>query len=178
MQIIRRALVALALAAVSFGASALTTQQIATLKTTCTADPTCNALALAADDFGMAAWFNTASTFIVWRTSVSAEEVMQSDAFNWTRVDNLSVGKARIWDQMFRFGFINPSKPNVQAGINAVWVGTAADLAVRAAVYVVCKRPATRAEQALATGTGTDAVPGQLTYEGQISFAEASQIRS
>ena len=118
----------------SFGASALTTQQIATLKTACTADTTCNALAVAADDFGLADWFNAPSTFIVWRTSVGAEEIMQSDSFDWTRVDNLSNGKARIWDQMFRFGAINPSKANVRAGIDAVWVGTAADLAVRATV--------------------------------------------
>lgn len=178
VQIIRRALVALVLAAVSFGASALTTQQIATLKTACTADTTCNALAVAADDFGLADWFNAPSTFIVWRTSVGAEEIMQSDSFDWTRVDNLSNGKARIWDQMFRFGAINPSKANVRAGIDAVWVGTAADLAVRAAVYVVCKRAATRAEQFLASGTGTTGTPGFLTFEGVLTFADASLIRS
>lgn len=49
MQIIRRLFLALLFAAAP--AWALTTQQIATLKTACTADTTCNALAVAADDF-------------------------------------------------------------------------------------------------------------------------------
>lgn len=175
---LRRLFVSFTLALASVCSWALTAPQIATLKATCTADPACNALAVAADDVALAAWLNTPSTFIVWRTSVSAEEIMQSDSFDWTRVDNLSVGKARIWDQLFRFGSINPSKLNVQAGVNAVWVGTAADLAVRAAVYVLCKRPATRAEKALATGAGTDAAPGVMTYEGILSYADASLIRS
>lgn len=175
---LRRLFVFFTLALASICSWALTAPQIATLKATWTADQTCNALAVSADDVALAAWFNTPSTFIVWRTSVSAEEIMQSDAFDWTRVDNLSVGKARIWDQLFRFGSINPSKLNVQAGINAVWVGTAADLAVRSAVYAVCKRPATRAEHALATGTGTDVAPGVLTFEGILSYADASLVRS
>jgi hypothetical protein len=108
--------------------------------------------------------------FTVWRTAVTQDEIMQN-GFDWTRVDNLAVGKARIWDWMFdnQSTTIDPSKTNVRAGIEAVWVGTAADLAVRAAVYVHCKRIATRVERLFATGTGSDAVPGLMGFEGEIS---------
>ena len=93
----------------------------------------------------------------VYRTNVPMSEIMLN-GFDWTRVDNLSVGKARIWDWMKESDpvdkAIDPSKPNIRAGINAVWVGTAADLAVRAAVYAHCFRAATVAEKLLATGAG------------------------
>lgn len=100
-------------------------------------------------------------TFYVYRSAVPMPEIMLN-GFDWTRVDNLSVGKARIWDWMVNADplgrTINPSRPNIRAGINAVWVGTAADLAVRAAVYLHCQRPATVAEKLLkASGNGTAA---------------------
>ena len=126
----------------------------------------------------MADWYNqpTAPGFIVWRTSVAQDEIMQN-GFDWTRVDNLSVGKARVWEWMFDNGnkSFNPSKPNVRAGVDQVWVGTAADLAVRAAVYVHCKRPATRGEALYATGTGTTATPGLLVLEANITIDDIVQ---
>jgi hypothetical protein len=102
------------------------------------------------------------------------------NGFDWTRVDNLAVGKARIWDWMFdnQSTTINPSKQNVRAGIEAVWVGTAADLAVRAAVYVHCKRIANRVERFFASGTGSDAVPGLLTFEGELTTSDVSAMLS
>ena len=109
--------------------------------------------------------------FTVWRSSVSTDEVMRN-GMDWTRVDNLSIGKARIWEWMTRPGSFNPSKENVRAGIDATWVGTAADLAVRAAVYVHCKRLATVGEKLFATGTGSDASPATLVIEGQFTYAD------
>ena len=107
--------------------------------------------------------------FTVWRTSVTQDEIMQN-GFDWTRVDNLSVGKARIWEWMFdnEQHSIDPSKENVRTGINAVWVGTAADLAVRAAVYVHCKRLANGAEKLFATGTGSNESPAVTSFEGTL----------
>ena len=99
-------------------------------------------------------------TFNIYRTVVSVGEVMLN-GFDWTRVDNLSVGKARIWEWMTTAKEINdefvfdPSKSNIRAGINETWKGTAGDLAVRAAVYLHCFRAATIAEQLFATGAGT-----------------------
>lgn len=115
--------------------------------------------------------------FIVWRSSVPIDEIMRN-GMDWARVDNLSVGKARIWDWMARLGTINPSRPNIRAGIDATWVGTAADLAVRAVVYTHCKRPATVLEKILASGTGSDASPATMGYEGTITPDEIEQARA
>ena len=111
--------------------------------------------------------------FVVWRSSVTQDEIMQN-GFDWVRVDNLSVGKARIWEWLFdnQSATFNPSKVNVRAGIDECWKGTAADLAVRAAVYVHCKRTANLLEKLFATGTGTDASPATMTIEGSISYNE------
>lgn len=154
--------------------------QIATLKTTCLADVlVCKPLLDAADDVGLAGYFNSDSqTYIVWRPSVTETELLQDSQFNWTRVDNLTTGKACIWEWMFKPGAISPSSLNIRAGIDATWVGTAADLAVRDTIYAMCKRSATRAEKALASGAGTTAAPSVLTWIGPISYADASLIRS
>lgn len=112
-----------------------------------------------------------AGTWIVWKTNVTRKEVLQN-GFDWTRLDNLSVGKARIWSDIFVDGALDASRPNVRTGIEAVWVGTQADLDVRAAVYVHCKRQATRIEKLLSTGTGTSAVPATMGFEGSISYQD------
>ena len=119
-------------------------------------------------------------TFRIWRTSVSQDEIMQN-GFDWVRVDNLSVGKARIWEWLFdnQQSAINPTNPNVRAGINECWKGTAADLAVRAAVYSHCYRPATRAERLFATGAGTAPSqdgegPGVSAWTGTLTINDIS----
>lgn len=125
--------------------------------------------------YAVAAAYNLPASpeFIVWRTSVSQDEIMQN-GFDWVRVDNLSVGKARIWEWLFnnQSRSMNPSKINVRAGIDETWKGGAADLAVRAAVYAHCKRKATRAEKLFSTGTGTDASPATMTQDGALSYNE------
>jgi hypothetical protein len=112
---------------------------------------------------------NAPGPYIVWRTNVTDQEIMLN-GFDWARVDNLAAGQARIWDWMFRFGSINPSKPNIRLGIEATWKGTAADLAVRAAVYVHCKRSASRFEKLFAVGAGTTAEPAVMGAEGPLPF--------
>ncbi len=160
----------------------LTLSQLQALKTAINADPVLSAMPNNNDSaIEIAAAFNVASNpaFIVWRTSVNLDEIMQN-GFDWTRVDNLSVGKSRIWEWMFGNSAraINPSKANVRAGIDATWVGTAADLAVRAVVYTHCKRTATRGEKVFATGTGTDANPAAMAYEGAITAQNVVDARS
>lgn len=114
-------------------------------------------------------------TFNIYRTAVTQDEVQQNN-FDWTRVDNLSVGKARIWEWMFNneSRTVNPSKQVIRNGINETWKGTAADLNVRAAVYVHCYRPATVAEQLFSTGAGTTPDqdgngPGTTTVDGLVT---------
>ena len=124
----------------------------------------------------IASLFNTAEpAYFVWRTDVAVDEIMKN-GMDWTRVDNLSIGKARIWEWMSKLGTFNAAKPNIRAGIDATWVGTTADLAVRDAVYVHCKRNATRLEKLLTTGAGTLITPSLLVYAGKVGAQEMSDI--
>jgi hypothetical protein len=63
-------------------------------------EPTAAALLSAGNSAGLRDYLNGASTFIAWRTLVSQDDIMQN-GFDWTRVDNLSIGKARIWEWLF-----------------------------------------------------------------------------
>lgn len=157
----------------------LTPAQMIDLRAKCFADPTASSFFNATEGSVQAlhAHLNSASAFIVWRTKVSQDEIMMN-GFDWVQVDNLSVGKARIWEWLFDNAerVINPTKANVRAGISECWKGTTAMVAVRDAVMVHCKRAATIAEKLLGTGTGTTAEPGRMTFEGQIELTEASSL--
>lgn len=161
---------------------ALTAPQLTTLKQAILDDPALAGLPNDTDNnLFIAAAFNLAASpaFTVWRTRVTRQEILQN-GFDWTRLDNLSVGKARIWTDIFVDGLINPSKANVRTGVEAVWVGTAQDLAVRAAVYVHCKRLATRGQKLFATGTGSDADPATMAtnVEGSITGSDVETARN
>jgi hypothetical protein len=161
----------------------LTNTQLAALKAAIVADNALNSQPNNSDGaFAIAAALNLPAdpAWVVWRTSVTRKEILQN-GFDWTRLDNLSVGKARVWNDIFVEGLINPSKANVRVGIESVWVGTAQDLAVRAAVYVHCKRNATRAQKIFSTGTGSDATPATMDadigddFQLQYSDVEAAR---
>lgn len=164
---------------------ALTPQQLSTLKAAILADPALNAFPNTSDgNFDLA---NSATglkalaspAYTVWRSVVTIDEITRADNFDWTRVDNLSVGKARIWEWMFDgTNTINPSKANVRVGIDSVWVGTAADLAVRGVVYAQCKRLANKLEKVFASGTGSDASPATMTIEGTIAAQDVAEARN
>lgn len=144
----------------------LTPQQLQTLKTWLQANAQTMNDQEAADALNAIA----SPAFTVWKSSVTQDEIMQN-GFDWTEVDNLSVGKARIWQWMFDNAnrATNPSKSNVRAGISATWKGSAPALAVQEAVFVHCKRSATVAEKLLATGTGSTESPATMGAEGDVT---------
>ena len=159
----------------------MTPAQLATLKAAIVANATWNAYPMTSAYAQVIADALNATAdpaYIVWRTQVTKDEIMLN-GFDWTRMDNLSVGKYRIWVEMFDNASkaFNPSKPNIRSGIDAVWVGTTADLAVRAMVYTHCKRSATEAEKLFATGSGTDASPSLMGFEGNLTADDVSQAR-
>ena len=158
----------------------MTPAQLATLKAAILAVPELAAKPMNSDgDYDIAASINQPdpSNYIVWKTAVPIDDIMRN-GMDWARVDNLSVGKARIWDWLGRLGTIDASKTNVRAGINATWVGTAPDLAVRAAVYVHCKRAASTFEKWFSTGTGSDASPATMEIEGPVSYTDVGLARA
>lgn len=155
-------------------------EQLLVLKAAIAADPILSAYPPGSDGaWAIALLLNQPSSpdVVVWRTSMAVDEVMRN-GMDWTRVDNLSVGKARIWDWMTNLGTFNPAKANVRAGIDATWVGTAADLAVRASVYTHCKRSATRGEAMFAVGSGTDASPSTMAVEGNFNWQMVEEART
>jgi hypothetical protein len=124
----------------------------------------------------IANWYTATAVpdFWVWRTSVNARQLMSDSAFDWTRVDNLSVGKARIWEFMMMAGTVDPSQPNIRAGFAACFAAVG-DAATLAAITSQCRRIALRVEKLLATGTGSTGSPAVMSFEGAIS---ANDIRA
>ena len=151
----------------------LTSGQLATLKAVAAADQTAATYMANGMDVELAAWFNTASSFVVWRSSLSPDQFRAALINGAIQLDNLTAGKR---DTLFFLaqGSLVVSSPAVRTALDDL-MGTQATL--KAAVLAAEKRNATRAEQALASGTGSDANPGTLGWEGQISQAEASWIR-
>lgn len=162
----------------------LTPSQNTVLKAAIVADAVLNALPNTSDGaFAIADAFNLNATpdFFVWRSTVTSLEIMQN-GFDWTRVDNLTAGKARIWDWMMRTGALNPSLSNVRAGVLAVF-NVAADLNTRLAVFQHSQRLATRAEKLFATGTGTTTTeqgvgPAIMVFEGFLSYQDVDTARN
>lgn len=81
--------------------------------------------------------------YYVFKTSVTIEEIM-ANGFDWTRVDNASVGQARIWEWLTQLGTINPSKTAILKGIGEAWKGNATQAQIdhRRAILAHCSRPA------------------------------------
>jgi hypothetical protein len=134
----------------------LTPAQLQTLATDIAADPVLSAMPVNPDTaFAIADIYNTvvSPTFWIWRLQVGIDEIMQN-GFDWTRVDNLTVGKARVWEWMAQTNLIRPSQANVRAGILTTF-GTAGDLAMRTAIFGHCQTPATRVQKLFSTGSGT-----------------------
>lgn len=156
---------------------ALTTAQLAALKADILADPVLSAKPMNSDGaFDIASAYNldASPAFVVWKSSVSAQEIM-SNGFIWTAVDSLTVGKARIWDWMTRYGSINPSKANVRQGLADCFGGASA---MATAIMPHLKRNATRAERLFASGTGSDASPGSMGFEGNLSYQDVEAARN
>lgn len=157
---------------ISFSAFALDSTQATTLRTAALAEPSIAQAITNGDDSSVANWFNTATTFIVWKNSISCKE-LSDGAIVWTAVDALTNGKSRIWEWLCKYETINPSKANVRQGLqDAFGAGSATVIAATP----LLKRAATNAEKALATGTGTTGAPGLLTFEGRISVNDVSAI--
>ena len=165
----------------------LTTQQQATLKAAIVADPILNAFPQTQDGaFAIAVELNKNASpeFYIWKESVAQQEIEQN-GFNWVEVDNLTVGKARIWEWLFNnpSESINPSKLNVRDGITECWKGSAAKNAVRFEVFKHCQRLATKFEKLFATGAGTttdqDGVgPASASLYGTVRYEDVYDARN
>lgn len=164
---------------------ALTPSQYTTLKNHIAADPTLAEIPLGSDgDFAIATVLNAAASpaFYVWRRQVRLMDVQQASGFNWTLVDGLSAGRARIWEWMSRSGLMDASQDNVRDGINNAFQGTGQLPAMRLAVFQACQRQATRFEKLFASGAGTTTTnagdgPAVMAVEGPVSYQDVGIAR-
>lgn len=155
-------------------AQALTPAQMQTLKALAAADPTAAGYMATGDDIPLAAWYNAPTSYVIWHPAVTPERWDDHMMEGVTQMDGLTVGKR---DTLF----VVTSRTrdcrdaDVRAAIDDL-TGSANTLKAR--LQAACKRTATRAEEALSTGTGTTAAPGTAAWVGVLSYAEASVIRS
>lgn len=158
----------------------LTQAQLATLKAAIVADNTLNSQPNNSDgneNISVALDALASPDYYVWRTSVLTQDLFSDPAFDWTRVDNLSVGKARIVEWLQMAGTLNPSQANVRAGFSAAF-SAAGDVATLAAILGACKRKATKGEKIFATGNGIIANPSVMAVEGTLSAQDINTARN
>lgn len=155
----------------------LTPEQKTAFRAAILANPELTAWVQERRDDLIAGYYNEPSATIVWRTSVTRDDV-SVEGFDWTQVDNLTAGQGRIWDLLFdtQTKTINPAEAGKRAAISECWKGTAGKVAVATFVLGKCKRTATRAEDLFDVGTGTSIAPSVLTFEGNLTTNEVSEV--
>lgn len=166
----------------------LTNAQKQALHNDMLARPELAALIANGDDVGLANFYNglPATDYIVWRTKVSQEEYQSATSssgasFSWAGTGGYiarSQGERDAWRVMFVSGTVNPSLANVITAFNDIFSGTGAQaINNRDHLLALSKRKASIVEQLLATGTGTNATPAILSFEGKITYIDASEAR-
>lgn len=159
---------------------ALTSAQLATLNAAINGNQTWAAYPQTSDGYtDLAATLNktAAPAFIVWKSSVGIRETGQ--AFNgaeWAGMTTANHTRLQTVAQYLADGY-NAAKADVRAMFNDIWSG-AGGANTRTALLALWKRSATEAEKLLASGTGSDAVPATLGYEGSISYQDVQQART
>lgn len=152
----------------------MTPTQLSTLKAVAQADPVAAGYISSADDVALANWFNAPTTFVAWRSVLTPEMAREAIVKGSAQLDALTVGKR---DSLFYItnGDLRVSDPAIRAAIDDL---CGSQNTLKGYLQEAQKRLATVAEKALATGTGSSASPGTLVFEGLLSYADASLIRS
>ena len=157
----------------------LTPAQAAVLKADILLDPVLGPLPNTADNaFTIAAAYNLSAIpdFFVWKVAVSVNELM-SNGFDWTRVDNLTVSKARIWEWMTQLGVINPSLANVRAGVNTCF-SVGADSATRLAIFTASQEKESQAALVSPTVPGDPAQSPAASYSATAHHPQSAPLLS
>lgn len=151
---------------------ALTEQQQAALAADVANDPAFAELPHNSDGaYAVAQAYNViVPAFIVWKTSVHKNEVgkafVASALAAITAGNNDKLANFAAWNET-----VNPSRLDQRAFFDDIF-SVSAGASTRAALLALWKRSATRAEKLFATGTGTDAAPATMTFEGSLSYNE------
>jgi hypothetical protein len=157
----------------------LTGPQLATLKADIAADPTLNAIPKTPDgnqQIANAYNLNASPAFTVWKTNVGITEI--GDKFNGVELANLSqlnIARLQCMAQHAPGG-VNPSLTDRRQFYDEIFSGAGGNI-TRPALAILWRRLARRGERLYATGTGSDASPGMLVFEGLISHTDVQQAR-
>ena len=161
-------------------AFALNGPQIATLRTTVLAEPTLATARNTGNDQAIADWLNAvgAPPYIAWKSRVLFQEVADATfAAELATITSANVSRYSTLMQISPNGIIPTTDrraafEDIFSGANGV--NTRTKLGNAGTLW---KRQASRAEGLLATGIGTDASPGTLTFEGVVTPIEAGMMR-
>lgn len=151
----------------------LTTAQKATLKTDAQSVPALSGFIAVADWPAVANYYNTAASpaFTVWKSLVSLSAVGM--AFDFSAVSGLTTADSTRLQLMFQVSpqGINPYLADRRAAFDSIF-SAVSGATTRASLMALWKRLATNAEKLFATGTGSDASPATLVFEGAVSATE------
>lgn len=124
----------------------------------------------------MAAFFNQASTFVVYKTTETVASVGQ--AVNYVAFEALTTANLEKINTFTRLNMntFAPSKADVRSCWANIFSGALGGQgqATRDALEALWRRFANRGERLYATGTGTTLAPGALVFEGSINDADIS----
>lgn len=160
---------------------ALTTAQKATLKAAILADSTLNAYTNNSDgNFDMCVQklnVDAVPSFTVWRNMVSLSEVGRK--FDSAELGNRSTADNTRLQTIAQYNpsGINPSVASNRAFFDDIFSGVGG-ANTRVSLLATWKRLAKLGEKILATGTGSDAVPATLGFEGNLTPDDVQQARS
>jgi len=138
----------------------MTPQQLATLKTYILAQPDLSSEPMNGDGhFNIAVKLNIQATpdAFTWknRGEVNLGEIM-GNGYVYDRIDNLTVGRARIWDEIktaLNLGEFTANSTNHRAGITSAF-NQAADSGMRLAIFGHMQRFASRFERLYTASNG------------------------
>jgi hypothetical protein len=123
-------------------------------------------------------WYNgfgPAGTHTVWKSNVSITEI--GDAINAAELAGLtSLNNTRLQTLVaLSSGGVNPSLANRRVFFDDIFSG-AGGTNTRAMLLTLWKRLCREVEKVFATGTGSDASPATLAFEGTVSGNDISDI--
>jgi hypothetical protein len=150
------------------------------LKADILADPVLSAL----PNYGegnqtIAAAYNSPASpsFTVWRSLVTITETGKAfDGAEWAGMTGTNHSRLQTVSQWLPDGY-NAGLSDIRAMFDDIWSG-AGGANTRTALLALWKRLATRAEKLYAQGTGSNAVPAVLVFEGALSPQDIQYARS
>jgi hypothetical protein len=158
---------------------ALNPDQLQTLKTDILADPTLSSQPMTvagAVAIANAYNLNASPAFTVWKTNVAITQI--GDKFNGTELAGLTTGNQERLQTIAQYSAagVNPSLADRRQFFDDVFSGAGGAI-TRPALLALWKRLARRGEKLYATGTGSDAQPATLVFEGLITSDEVQVAR-